>query len=411
MEQPRWISILRPLSRKFNGVFAERNVPCRALAPDLGMFQIETVGCTLSLTQEPISGNPVLHKNMIKAIDFFCGAGGLTRGLLDAGIEVLAGVDIDCRLRETYEKNNSSAQFISADIKKVSIKALRRKLGIRKEDLVLYGACTPCQPFSTLNRSADTDKRKNILISFGRIVMEAPPDFLLVENVPGLNTAYGKNIYERFLEIIERCGFRNQYSGFLDAKDFGVPQVRRRFILLASRKGTILPPRPISRLVTVRDSIASYPPLKDGECSASFHNHVARHLQPHLKRIVVAVPKNGGSRKDISDKSILLKCHRDRPKTHKDVFGRIDWDRPAPTLTGRCTDVYCGRFTHPEQDRGLSLREAAALQTFPDNYVFFGTFFHIAHQIGNAVPVRFAASLGEAIAQAAEACQWRGAEK
>ena len=286
------------------------------------------------------------------------------------------------------------------DIKKVRIKTLRRQLGIRKEDLVLYAACTPCQPFSTLNRMNAPDDRRNLLISFGEVVKQSPPDFLLVENVPGLNTANGKKVFDHFVKTIEECGFRNRYSDFLDAKDFGVPQVRKRFILLASRKGKLFPPKRSPRVATVRECISKYPPLNDGDADGSFHNHVARRLPPHLKRIVLAVPKDGGSRKDVSDKSILLKCHREHPDGHKDVFGRIAWNRPGPTLTGRCTDVYCGRFTHPEQDRGISLREAAALQAFSDDYVFFGTFFHIAHQIGNAVPVKLGAELGSVLIQA-----------
>lgn len=357
--------------------------------------------CTLALTEGPKSGNPGLQFTMIKAIDFCCGAGGLTRGLLDAGIDVLAGVDIDCRLRDTYERNNSPARFVCQDIRRVRIKELRQTLGITEGDRVLYAACTPCQPFSTLNRTAGTDNRRNLLISFARLVQEAPPDFILVENVPGLNTAYGKRVFDRFVTALDGCGFRNRYSGFLDAKDFGVPQVRKRFILLASRNGEIVPPRRSRRVATVREYIAKYPPLVDGEACGAIENHIARQLPPHLKRIVCAVPRDGGSRRDVADKELLLKCHRERPDTHKDVFGRMAWDRPGPTLTGRCTDVYCGRFTHPDQDRGLSLREAAALQTFRDDYVFYGTFFHIAHQIGNAVPVKLGARLGLAIKRAA----------
>ncbi|MEO6890752.1 MAG: DNA cytosine methyltransferase, partial [Ktedonobacteraceae bacterium] len=186
------------------------------------------------------------------------------------------------------------------------------------------------------------------------------------------------------------------------AKDFGVPQVRKRFILLASRHHAISLPQPDSgRSSTVREHLKKYPPLEDGMASADFPNHVTRKLQPHLKRIVQAVPKDGGSRRDVVDTSILLKCHQKRPDVHKDVFGRMAWDKPAPTLTCRCTDVYCGRFTHPEQDRGISLREAAALQTFDDKYEFFGEFFHIQRQIGNAVPVKLAERLGESVLIAA----------
>ena len=153
-----------------------------------------------------------------------------------------------------------------------------------------------------------------------------------------------------------------------------------------------------SEFVTVRACIAEYPEITDGGESENYLNHKARELKSHHKRIVEAVPKNGGSRGDITDTSILLKCHQERPDAHRDVFGRMAWDKPAPTLTSRCTDVYSGRFIHPEQDRGISLREAAALQTFRDDYEFFGaSITGIARQIGNAVPVKLAKHLGESI--------------
>jgi len=336
---------------------------------------------------------------MIKAIDFFCGAGGLTRGLLDAGVEVLAGVDVDDRLRLTYESNNAPSRFINEDIKNIDILSLRQELQIAGGDGVLYAACCPCQPFSTLNQKKGKDDRKELLISFAELVLLAPPDFIAVENVPGLNTAYGKEIYERFINLLKEAGFKSEniYAEFLDTKDFDVPQVRKRFILLASRHGRIARPHRSSDIPTVESAIRKYPAIKDGEKSDEYHNHEARRLMSHHQTIVEAVPKNGGSRRDVQDTNILLKCHQKNPNAHKDVFGRMSWDGQAPTLTARCTDVYCGRFTHPEQDRGISLREAAALQTFPDHYQFFGSFFHIAGQIGNAVPVKFAERLGNAV--------------
>ena len=149
---------------------------------------------------------------------------------------------------------------------------------------------------------------------------------------------------------------------------------------------------------TVRACIEKYPAIADGETSKAYPNHVARKLRPHHKRIVVAIPKNGGSRRDVADTSILLPCHQKKPNVHRDVFGRMAWDAPSPTLTCRCTDVYCGRFIHPEQDRGISLREAAALQTFGDDYEFFGSSFgSCSSQIGNAVPVKLAEQLGQSI--------------
>lgn len=337
---------------------------------------------------------------MIKAIDFFCGAGGLTRGLLNVGISVLAGVDNDERLRETYTLNNKPCRFINQDINDVQIHELRRELGIQAHDLTLYAACTPCQPFSTLNKLKGKDKRKILLLDFAKIVEECPPDFILVENVPGLNNAYGKEIYEEFLSILKGCGF-SEAANLLDAKHFGVAQTRKRFILVASRHGDISLPIPqadTSLIATVRECIEKYPAIADGEEPKVYPNHVARKLQPHHKRIVAAVPKDGGSRRDVADTSILLKCHQKKPNAHKDVFGRMAWDEPSPTLTCRCTDVYCGRFIHPEQDRGISLREAAALQTFGDDYEFFGpSFLFLSSQIGNAVPVKLAEQLGNSI--------------
>ena len=335
---------------------------------------------------------------MIRAIDFFCGAGGLTRGLLDAGVDVLAGVDNDAGLRETYKNNNSPSRFICEDIRTVGILKLRKELGIRKKDRVLYAACTPCQPFSTLNQMQGEDDRKNLLLVFARLVEQAPPDLILVENVPGLNTAYGRDVYQKFMAVLSRCRFNHIFQAMLDAQHYGVPQIRKRFILLASRVGPVKAPRRSQKVCTVKDRIARFPPLKAGEAHGDIPNHVARQLKAHHLNLIRAVPKDGGSRSDVKDQSLLLECHKNRPKVHKDVFGRMWWNEPAPTLTCRCTDVYCGRFVHPEQDRGLSLREAAALQTFPDNYEFHGnSIFQLAGQIGNAVPVELAKRLGRAL--------------
>ena len=337
---------------------------------------------------------------MIKAIDFFCGAGGLTRGLLNSGIKVLAGVDNDERLQETYTYNNKPSRFINTDINKIKISELREELGIQTGDTTLYAACTPCQPFSTLSRLKDREGKKTLLLTFARIVEECPPDFILVENVPGLNNACGKEIYEEFLKVLKKCKF-SEDADLLDAKHFGVPQTRKRFILLASKQDSIslpVPQKDPNQFATVRECIEKYPAIADGEESKAYPNHVARKLQPHHSRIVKVVPKDGGSRRDVVDTSILLKCHQEKPNAHKDVFGRMAWNAPGPTLTCRCVDIYCGRFTHPQQNRGISLREAAALQTFEDDYEFFGTSIAgIARQIGNAVPVRLAEQLGKSI--------------
>ena len=356
-----------------------------------------TIGSIAQSTPaEPRAGE---KRALIKAIDFCCGAGGLTRGLLDAGIAVVAGVDNDERLRDTYERNNEPSIFVGEDLEKTDIEKLRKRVGIEDTDTVLYAACTPCQPFSSLNRTKADDARKSLLLEFAEIVEQSPPDFVIVENVPGLNNAIGSDIHRRFAETLESLDFHTDQD-LLDAKHFGVPQTRKRFILIASRHGVPRLPVPTTadNPPTVREYIENYPRLKDGEKSGEYPNHAARDLPDHHKRIVEAVPLDGGSRRDVEDKSILLKCHRERPDAHKDVFGRIAWDAPGPTLTCRCTDVYCGRFIHPEQHRGLSLREAAALQTFKDDYEFCGkSFFENARQIGNAVPVSLARELGQTV--------------
>ena len=269
---------------------------------------------------------------MIKAIDFFCGAGGLSRGLLDAGIRVLAGVDNDKRLQQTYENNNAPSKFLYRNIKTIDIRQLRHDLGIVSTDLVLYAACTPCQPFSSLTRLNGEDKRKNLLLAFARLVDEMPPDFIFVENVPGLSNQYGRSIYEQFTSVLDRKGFIYRAS-LLDAKDYGVPQVRKRFILLASRHGNLSFPRRSKNRPTVSSAIKKFPRITDGGNSQLYFNHEARVLAPHLKKIVSCVPKNGGSRRDIKDSSILLKCHRKKPDVHKDVFGRMRWDSQASDST------------------------------------------------------------------------------
>ncbi len=339
-------------------------------------------------------------KRVVKCLDFFCGAGGLTRGLLDASIHVVCGVDHDERFRETYERNNPPSRFECADIADIDIKALRCKYGVDDDDLTLYAACTPCQPFSTLNQRRGADDRKELLLSFAELVRKHPPDFLVVENVPGLGNAYGQEVYRRFLEVLDQSGLIHRDADKLDAKDFAVPQIRKRFILLASRHGDIRLPSPAEQAPgTVRSAI-EHLPRPGADSAPPNHNH--RPVPDHHRAILAEVPQDGGSRSDVADKSVLLECHRRNPGVHKDVFGRMQWDEPAPTLTCRCTDVYCGRFAHPVENRGLTIREAAALQTFSDDYEFVAdSIYFAARQVGNAVPVTLASRLGQVVTGAA----------
>lgn len=336
----------------------------------------------------------------MKAIDFFCGAGGLTRGLLDAGINVLAGFDKDGDCRSTYEHNNPGVRFIQADISKVTLRDLHGKCRLRRFDNVLFAGCAPCQPFSPQRKGARVRTDATLLAEFGRLVEAAQPGYVLIENVPGIAKVKGLSTFQRFLRMLDANEYLYDY-GVLDAKQFGVPQNRRRLVLLASRHGqpTLPEPRYGNRLRpfrTVRQAISHFPTIEAGECHAKVPNHVAATItELNLERLRFT-PHDGGDRRSWPER-LHLDCHKGDYKGHTDVYGRMAWDSPSPALTGRCHSISNGRYGHPEQDRAVSLREAAAIQTFPDRYIFFGSNKHIAMQIGNAVPVRLADQIGKHI--------------
>jgi len=336
----------------------------------------------------------------MKALDFFCGAGGLTRGLIDAGIDVVAGYDRDGACQLTYEHNNPGARFVQADIKGLGLSDLAIRRGSHGYDDVLFAGCAPCQPFSQ-QRKGDMPRRDaTLLAEFGRLIEAALPGYVLMENVPGIANVEGFSTFRRFLRILASHGYQYSFD-ILDAKCFGVPQNRRRLVLIAMKGrqpslpiakfgGTLRPFR------TVRDAISHFPPLKAGACHPRVPNHVAATISPlNLERLHFT-PHDGGDRRSWP-KRLRLDCHIGDYDGHTDVYGRMALDAPAPTLTGRCHSISNGRYGHPTQDRAISLREAAALQTFPDGYEFFGSNKHIALQIGNAVPVRLAEALGKHI--------------
>lgn len=336
----------------------------------------------------------------MKAIDFFCGAGGLTRGLLDAGIKVVAGIDIDEQCKETYEQNNPGAKFIGADIRDFQIEDIQLAAKACRLDEMLFSACAPCQPFSQQRKTAPSKRDARLLLEFGRIVRDARPAFVLVENVTGLAKVKGYSSFKRFLNILDSCDYNFTHE-VLDAKSFGVPQNRRRLVLLASREKRISLPKPRfgspSRPYrTVADAISHFPSLEAGEIHPNVKNHEAAFLDPINLERLANTPHNGGDRREWP-KHLWLECHKGKYQGHTDVYGRMFWDQPAPALTSKCNSISNGRYGHPEQDRAITLREAAALQSFPDGYEFFGSNLHIARQIGNAVPVLLAEALGKQI--------------
>lgn len=338
----------------------------------------------------------------VVALDLFCGAGGLSRGLLDAGINVRYGVDHDDNFRRTYDENNKPSVFYRADIRALSGLDLSRHLNIQPEEYFLLAACAPCQPFSKHIKKHRYDRRKSLLLEVGRILREfdRKPDLLFIENVPAISKVDNGRVLRQFNLILNELNY-NYKSEIVDAKDYGVPQNRKRFIMLGVKKDLYnqelsFPKKTHGKNAipykTVRDTIVHLPVLRAGQQHYLIPNHeTAEITEINLKRLSF-VPKNGGSR-DSWPKELVLNCHANH-EGHKDVYGRMRWNAPSPTLTCKCVSISNGRFGHPTQLRAISLREAALLQTFPENYVFYGMFRNMAMQIGNAVPVLLAKIFG-----------------
>ena len=336
----------------------------------------------------------------IEVVDLFCGIGGLSYGLKSAGFNILAGFDLDWTCQYAYETNNE-AKFIYKDIKKVS-----------KEDiLTLYSdssikvlaGCAPCQPFSSYafkNKKKDPNKY-DLLYEFGRLVEEVKPDIVTMENVMQILNFKEKPVLQDFIDKLKSLGYYVDINQVY-CPDYGIPQTRKRLVLIASCFGEIhlLPPtHSKENYVTVRDVIGNLPPLEAGGSSMDDSLHRCRALSPlNLKRMI-ATPY-GGSWKDWPEE-IMLNCHKNEAgKSFGSVYGRMLWDEPAPTMTTLCTGFGNGRFGHPVQNRAISAREAALFQTFPFSFQFFSnekdvSLTKVSRYIGNAVPPR----LGEVIAE------------
>jgi DNA (cytosine-5)-methyltransferase 1 len=315
---------------------------------------------------------------------------------------VLAGFDTDEGCRLSYEKNNPGAKFISKDIRDVTISELKTRAKVKSFKNMLFAGCAPCSPFSQKRKAETPSEDLTLLMAFGRIISRAKPGYVLVENVPGIANARGYSTFRRFIRLLEKSGYRHRIEyGVLDAKRFGVPQTRRRLVLIAIRNGKASLPEPkygTQRypFKTVRQTITKFPILRAGSHHKHIKNHAASSIGPLNLQRLRATPPDGGDWRDWPEK-LRLRCHLGNGQSYSDSYGRMSWDAPAPTLTGRCHSISNGRYGHPTQCRAISLREAAALQTFPDSYEFFGSHTHIAQQIGNAVPVRLAKDLGKHI--------------
>jgi DNA (cytosine-5)-methyltransferase 1 len=337
--------------------------------------------------------------NKHTAIDLFCGAGGLTCGLKQAGFKVLAGIELLEIAAETYHKNHSTTLLLQEDIRNLSPLEVMRSLQLHPGDLSLLAGCPPCQGFSSLrtrNKASSVDDRRNDLIfEFLRWVKVFLPKCIMIENVPALAKDTRIQVAIDQLKELGYC-FDTNSLRVENIADYGVPQRRVRMILMASLYGFITPPEITAIKATVKETIANLP--KAGNSGDSLHD-LPENRSEKIKKLISLIPKNGGNRSDLP-KEYWLECHKRYPKGFKDVYGRMNWDEVAPTITGGCHNPSKGRFLHPEEDRAITLREAALLQTFPSDYYFSlkrGK-DSVALMIGNALPPKFIRLQGEAIA-------------
>ena len=347
----------------------------------------------------------------IALADFFSGCGGTTRGFADAGISPLLAVDWDGDAVATFRLNCPGTPVIERDIREVGVEEVGGLLRPAAGSVMLFAGCAPCQPFAGHRREPPgRDSRSFLLIEFLRFVTAFDPELIFVENVPGMQRVSASE--GPFAEFVEELSSTHHVSyGTVCSADYGVPQTRRRLVLVASRLGPISLPGPTHGPATgcprstVRDWIGSLPEIAAGQADSGISSHRAMRLSKLNLERIRATPE-GGDRRDWPDR-LWPNCHRDGFKGHTDVYGRLSWDRPAPALTTRCISYSNGRFGHPTQDRAISAREAARLQTFPPSFEFAGSLTSQARQIGNAVPVVLARLFGrhlvEHVAQARRA--------
>ena len=329
----------------------------------------------------------------VRAIDLFCGVGGLTYGLRSAGIEVVLGLDIDASCRYAYEINNQGSTFWECDIRQVNYSDLEPFYG--GCDASALVGCAPCQPYSShTRRNTKPSDRCELVSEFARLIQEGLPDFVFMENVPGLSRHYS---FGNLLELLQNLNYFVNCA-VLNFHDFGVPQRRKRLVLLASRLESVPLPNPTFLGQSVADLIEHLPPIEAGQTSPMDTAHTTLPLsRTNLRRIRQSKP--GGTWKDW-DETLVNPCQK---RAHYPAsYGRMQWEHPAPTITTQFCYYSTGRFGHPVQDRVISVREAALLQTFPKHYELVDPnsdlrVSNLARQVGNAVPVKIGELIGTSI--------------
>ena len=338
-------------------------------------------------------------KMSIKGIDLFCGVGGLSHGLAKAGISIVVGVDLDDQCRFPFEMNNAG-DFYLEDIESLTGRQVRKWLGNDGSTRLLAG-CAPCQPFSQYSRTKSKDW--GLLDSFTRLVRECKPELVTMENVPGISKAA---VYKRFINALRELNYHVTELRSLNCLEYGVPQRRKRLVVIASRLGSvefIKPTHSKKKYRTVRQTIGHLRPIIAGGRSRTDPLHTSAGLSKrNLRRIEASKP--GGTWRDWP-KSLVTECHgKETGTSYPGVYGRMEYDKPSPTITTQAHGYGSGRFGHPTQHRAISLREAAMLQTFPQHYKFIDreekiNFTKLGRLIGNAVPVKLGEVIGKSLVE------------
>lgn len=337
----------------------------------------------------------------IQGVDLFCGVGGLTRGLMDAGIKMRAGVDLEITCQYPYEHNNSGVEFIHESINNLQADDVSSYFD--SDAIQLLCGCAPCQAFSSINQK-NTDRTNKtgrwvLLDEFGRLVKDLKPHLVSMENVPGL---IDQDVFLRFTQTLKKAGYHYRYQ-VISCSDYGMPQRRKRLVLVASLFGDIELPKPNKNgeVATVEKAIGSLTPLAAGETDPDDSLHTASALSDlNMRRIRASIP--GGTWSDWEE-SLRAECHKKKDGDgYGAVYGRMEWKKPSPTITTQFYNYGSGRFGHPDQDRAISLREGAILQGFPKSYVFSDPNVKVGKRelgklIGNAVPVGLGRLVGETL--------------
>lgn len=346
-------------------------------------------------------------------LDLFSGIGAGSLGFQRAGYRVAGAVDIDPYASQVYERNFGVAPIVG-DLREITGSQILKKIGLQQGQVDVCVGCPPCQAFSSLRsttlRSGQRDRRKSLVSVYADRISEILPKVVVLENVSGLARGRNRKYLIRFLSRMKRLGYRCSFD-VLQSADYGTPQLRKRLVLIGTRSEDPAMPLPTHGCQgsmsgrkpwrTVRDAISDLPRLREGERSKDDPLHASSDHRESVMRIIRNIPKDGGDRFDLP-RELWLPCHRRidedggrHNRSGKNVYGRMRWDAPAPTITTRSVTPAGGRFIHPDQDRGMTLRESARLQTIPDDFAIEGKKTQIATWIGNAMPTELAEAIAE----------------